>query len=148
MLIWNTRVPFIFATDNRQKKARCRSVLIFLNPRVEVAAVEMHPPPHAYHGQLSLEDQMLNGLLAPVKIDRSLLHAEEQGLDRLGRDAPNIVPEESRNLLRNRFCKSVKHRVTTKSVMIFSLHYSSYRLGCVFVLKSPLSPAHRQRAAR
>ena len=43
--------------------------------------MEMHPASHPYHGEITLEDEVLNGLLRSPQIYGSLLNIQQDRLN-------------------------------------------------------------------
>jgi len=73
---------------------RAASVSILLNPRVQITAMEMNPASHPHHRNVTLKDEVLNGLLCTAQIHGSLLYVQQDGFN-IGRsEASKLQPEQ------------------------------------------------------
>jgi hypothetical protein len=56
--------------------------------------MQMHPASHPHHGEITLEDEVLNGLLCSPQIYGSLLDVQQDGVN-IGRsEASKLQPEQ------------------------------------------------------
>lgn len=72
--------PALCCLEGRPRPAEeMPSNFVRLDPTVQVAAVNVDAPARADHDELTLVDEVLNGLLAPANIRRGFFDCEEPG---------------------------------------------------------------------
>jgi hypothetical protein len=73
---------------------RLVSIFILFDPRIEVSAMQMHSASHPHHGEITLEDEVLNGLLGTPQIDGSLLDVQQDWLNVGWSQARKLLSEQ------------------------------------------------------
>ena len=83
---WRLLQTLISARQNcihsRDADAHLISNFVLLNPRIQIATMEMNTAPNAHDRQVSLKDQMLNGLLTAAEVRCRVFDVQERWLNR------------------------------------------------------------------